>query len=37
MTKRSITGLIDMDKVEQIALAENPKLIICGASAFSRD
>jgi len=31
------TGLIDMDKVEVIALKEKPKLIICGASAYSRD
>ena len=31
------TGQIDMDKVEAIAIAENPKLIICGASAYSRD
>ena len=31
------TGLIDMDKVEAIALRERPKLIICGASAYSRD
>ncbi len=31
------TGLIDMDRVEKIALEENPKLIICGASAYSRD
>jgi len=31
------TGLIDMDKVEAIAHAEKPKLIICGASAYSRD
>ncbi len=31
------TGLIDMDKVEAIALREQPKLIICGASAYSRD
>ena len=31
------TGLIDMDKVEAKALAENPKLLICGASAYSRD
>ena len=31
------TGLIDMDKVEAIALREKPKLIICGASAYSRD
>ncbi len=31
------TGLIDMDKVEEIALREQPKLIVCGASAYSRD
>ena len=31
------TGLIDMDKVEATALAENPKLIVCGASAYARD
>lgn len=31
------TGLIDMDKVEALALQEKPKLIICGASAYSRD
>lgn len=31
------TGLIDMDKVEAIALTERPKLIICGASAYARD
>jgi len=31
------TGMIDMDKVEAIAKKENPKLIICGASAYSRD
>lgn len=31
------TGRIDMDKVEAIALQESPKLIICGASAYSRD
>ena len=31
------TGLIDWDKVEQKALAEKPKMIICGASAYSRD
>ena len=31
------TGLIDMDKVEAIALREKPKMIICGASAYSRD
>ena len=31
------TGLIDWDKVEAKAVAEKPKLIICGASAYSRD
>ncbi|MEO1434729.1 MAG: serine hydroxymethyltransferase [Bacteroidota bacterium] len=31
------SGLIDMDKVEAKALEVNPKLIICGASAYSRD
>ena len=31
------TGRIDMDKVEAIALKEQPNLIICGASAYSRD
>ncbi len=31
------TGLIDMDKVEEIALKEQPRLIVCGASAYSRD
>ncbi|MEM8909720.1 MAG: serine hydroxymethyltransferase, partial [Bacteroidota bacterium] len=31
------TGRIDMDKVEAIAKKEQPKLIICGASAYARD
>jgi glycine hydroxymethyltransferase len=31
------TGRIDMDKVRETALAEKPKLIICGASAYSRE
>jgi glycine hydroxymethyltransferase len=31
------SGIIDMDKVEEIAHRERPKLIICGASAYSRD
>ncbi|MCL6524317.1 MAG: serine hydroxymethyltransferase [Thermoflavifilum sp.] len=31
------TGRVDYDQLEQIALAEKPKLIICGASAYSRD
>ncbi|MBL3654893.1 serine hydroxymethyltransferase [Fulvivirga sediminis] len=31
------TGLIDWDKVVETAKKEKPKLIICGASAYSRD
>lgn len=31
------TGRIDMDKVEAVALREKPKMIICGASAYSRE
>lgn len=31
------TGLIDMDKVEAIAKKEQPKMIVCGASAYSRE
>ena len=31
------TGLIDMDKVEAKAKEVKPKLLICGASAYSRD
>jgi glycine hydroxymethyltransferase len=31
------TGLINWDKVEETALREKPKMIICGASAYSRD
>ena len=31
------TGLIDYDQLKKVALAEKPKLIICGASAYSRD
>ena len=31
------TGRINMDKVEKIALEEKPQMIICGASAYSRD
>ncbi len=30
------TGRIDMDRVRGIALAERPKLIMCGASAYPR-
>ncbi len=31
------TGLINYDKMEEVALRERPKLIIGGASAYSRD
>ena len=31
------TGVIDYDKVEATAKKEKPKLMICGASAYSRD
>lgn len=31
------SGLIDWDKVEQTAVKEKPQMIICGASAYSRD
>jgi glycine hydroxymethyltransferase len=31
------TGRIDMNKVRETALKERPKLIICGASAYSRE
>lgn len=31
------TGLINYDKVQEIAEKELPKLLICGASAYSRD
>ena len=31
------TGMIDYDVLEETALEEKPKLIICGASAYSRD
>ncbi|HJT75404.1 MAG TPA: serine hydroxymethyltransferase [Chitinophaga sp.] len=31
------TGLIEYDKMEEIALKEKPQLIVCGASAYSRD
>lgn len=34
---RPDTGLIDYDQLEQIALSEKPKLIICGASSYPRD
>jgi len=31
------TGLIDYEQLEETALTEKPKVIICGASAYSRD
>ncbi|GGE07571.1 MULTISPECIES: serine hydroxymethyltransferase [Sphingobacterium] len=31
------TGLIDYEKLEETARQEKPKVIICGASAYSRD
>ena len=31
------TGLLDYDEIEKIAIKESPKLIIAGASAYSRD
>jgi glycine hydroxymethyltransferase len=31
------TGLLDYDKIQEIATKEQPKLIIAGASAYSRD
>ncbi|GEP94442.1 serine hydroxymethyltransferase [Chitinophaga cymbidii] len=31
------TGLVEYDVMEERALAEKPKVIICGASAYSRD
>lgn len=31
------SGLIDMQKVSDLARQEKPKMIICGASAYSRD
>src|SRR3982750_303104 len=31
------TGIVDYDHLESVALTEKPKMIICGASAYSRD
>ena len=31
------TGIIDYNKLEDIAKKEKPKMIICGASAYSQD
>jgi glycine hydroxymethyltransferase len=34
---RKQDGRVDYDSMEKVALAERPKMIICGASAYSRD
>ena len=34
---QEITGLVDYDQMESIALSERPKLIIAGASAYTHD
>jgi glycine hydroxymethyltransferase len=31
------TGRLDYDKIQEIALKEQPKMIIAGASAFAHD
>ncbi|RXQ97507.1 serine hydroxymethyltransferase [Ancylomarina salipaludis] len=31
------TGLVDYDEIEKLALENNPKMIVAGASAYSRD
>jgi glycine hydroxymethyltransferase len=31
------TGLVDYNALEEVAMREKPKMIICGASAYSRD
>ncbi len=31
------TGMLDYDKIREVAMAEKPKMIIAGASAYSRD
>lgn len=31
------TGLVEYDQMEEVASKERPKLIVCGASAYSRD
>ncbi|RKE03967.1 serine hydroxymethyltransferase [Marinifilum flexuosum] len=31
------TGLVDYDEVEKLAIENNPKMIVAGASAYSRD
>ncbi len=37
MALKKETGLIDYDHVAEVAECEKPKMIICGASAYSRD
>jgi glycine hydroxymethyltransferase len=34
---RKDTGYVDYDQLKKVALKEKPKMIICGASAYSRD
>ncbi|WP_462264342.1 serine hydroxymethyltransferase [Mucilaginibacter sp.] len=34
---RQDTGLINYEQLKEVALRERPKMIICGASAYSRD
>src|ERR1700744_1153092 len=34
---RRDTGYVDYDQLKEVALREKPKMIICGASAYSRD
>ena len=34
---RRDNGLVDYEQLKTVALAEKPKMIICGASAYSRD
>ena len=34
---RKDTGLVDYDMLEEVARREKPKVIVCGASAYSRD
>ncbi len=31
------TGIVDMEKVREIALRERPKMIVCGATAYPRE
>jgi glycine hydroxymethyltransferase len=34
---RKETGMVDYDQLKEVALRERPKMIICGASAYSRE